>query len=491
MNIHFLSKSTYMRGKQCVKSLYLNKYHDDLRDEITDAQQAIFDKGHQVGAMAWNLFPGGVDASEGDHATINRSVNYTRELIASSTDAIYEAAFIFDGVLCYMDILVKENGKWKAYEVKGSTGLKEYYIDDASLQYYVITNSGLPLEDISIVYLNNQYVRHGDIEPGKLFNIESVKEKVVPIQDDVAKNIDAFRDVLESKDIPDIDIGPHCTDPYSCDFMGYCWKDIKENSIFDISRLHAFKKFELYKRGIISLNDIPDDYPLNDSQWLQVKSFLNGKVTIREEEIKRFVSGLHYPLYFMDFETFQPAIPLFDNTRPYQQVPFQYSLHYLEKQGDELIHSEFLAHAGDDPREDFIESLIQDIGKEGDIIVYNRGFESRILREIAGAFPKYKNETERILGRIVDLMEPFQKKHYYSPEMRGSYSIKNVLPALVPKLSYSDLDITEGGMASLAFEGLIGETDLVKIAETRQYLLDYCKMDTLAMAEILKKLEEV
>ena len=193
----------------------------------------------------------------------------------------------------------------------------------------------------------------------------------------------------------------------------------------------------------------------------------------------------------MDFETFQPAVPLFDNSRPYQQIPFQYSIHYKESKESQITHYEFLAEQGEDPRQKFVKNLLEDTSSKGDIIVYSKTFEITRLKEIANDFPAYAEQIEERISRIKDLMIPFRQKYYYSPEMKGSYSIKAVLPALVPELSYDELEINEGGLASIAFETLQIETDLIIIAEIKAQLLEYCKLDTLAMVRILEKLENI
>ncbi len=483
-----LSKSNYLRGLQCMKFLFLKIYHPELRDEISDEQQAIFDKGHLVGRTAQELFPEGIDASEGKPMEVKRSLEYTKELIGKGIDVIYEAAFEYDGVLCYTDILVKENGKWKAYEVKGSTGLKDYYLHDASLQYYVINNAGLKLDDIFLAHLNNKYVRKEKLEVKELFIVESVKDKVISMQSAVKENVVIFKKLLAQKDIPDIDIGAYCSNPYDCDFIGHCWKHIPENSVFNISRLRREIKFDLYQKGILNFNDIPKNYPLNNSQWMQVNSELNSNIYRDKKKLDQFKKNLKYPLYFMDFETIQPAIPLFNDSRPYQHIPFQYSLHILEKPGGTLQHFEFLGKPTEDPRTDFITTLLYNIGKTGSILVYNKAFEIRILNEIARDFPEYKIQIEKMLNRIVDLMEPFRDKYIYKPEMKGSYSIKSVLPAMVPGFSYNNLDIQNGSIASNTFESMYYDVDKYSINEKRKQLLEYCKMDTLAMVKILEKI---
>jgi hypothetical protein len=255
--------------------------------------------------------------------------------------------------------------------------------------------------------------------------------------------------------------------------------------------MHLDRKFELYDAGIISLEDIPETYILSPSQQLQVDSLKSGESYIDIEAISDFLNIFDYPLYFMDFESFQPAIPIYDNSRSYQQITFQFSLHYQKSKESKLEHYEFLAESQTDPRIPFIEKLLEYTKPEGKIVVYNKSFEIARLNEIARDFPKYKNYIIDLIDRIIDLMIPFQKKWYYSPEMQGSYSIKAVLPALVPELNYEGLNIADGGSASLAYENLQKETDMIKIEITRKNLLEYCKLDTLAMVEILNKLRSI
>jgi hypothetical protein len=404
---------------------------------------------------------------------------------------MYEAGFQFNEVLAIADIVVKDRNSWKVYEVKSSTSISETYINDVALQYYVLSNSGLKIKDFSIVYINNQYIRKGELDINSLFIIESILEYILPLQDFVQEKIKKLKKVILKKRMPDIDIGEHCHNPYKCGFFNYCRKHIPEYSIFDLSGMHLNKKYDLYRDGIIKLDDVTDDYSLSKKNNLQLDVYKTGKPQIDANAIKDFIDELNYPIYFMDFETFQPAVPLFDKSRPYQQIPFQYSIHYKETANSELAHSQFLDEAGNDPREEFIRKLLEGTEGAGNIIVYNKTFEITRLKEIARDFPDYSEEIEERILRIKDLMLPFQRNYYYAPEMRGSYSIKAVLPALVPELSYDELEINEGGLASIAFENLFTETDMIKITETREQLLDYCKLDTLAMVKILEKLESL
>jgi hypothetical protein len=491
MEKHALSKSTFVRGIQCHKSLYLNKYHPELRDELSPKQEAIFERGTAVGKHAQKLFPDGIDVSPESYYDFSTSLKKTQEMIHDGANILYEAAFQYDGVLAVIDILCKDTEGWKLYEVKSSTNVSETHILDASLQYHVITHSGTQLVDIFVVYINNEYIRQRELETTSLFNSVSVLNEVNENQKFVQENISVLKEILKGKNVPDIDISEHCNSPYECDFTGHCWQHIPEDSIFDISRLGNKKKFELYHEGIIELKDIPNDYALNKTQQIQITSAISKTIHIDKEGIKDFLGDIPYPLYFLDFETFAPAIPLFDNTRPYQKIAFQYSLHYKKDMGEETKHFEFLGEGKTDPRKPLVEKLLCDTKNAGYIIVYNKTFEKSVLKDLAKDFPEYSEDIQERITRIKDLMIPFREKLYYAPQMQGSYSIKSVLPALVPHppVSYVDLEISNGDLAMGAYELLHDEVDTVKIEKTRKALTEYCRLDTLAMVWILEVLE--
>ncbi|MCK9400921.1 MAG: DUF2779 domain-containing protein [Bacteroidales bacterium] len=485
-----LSKSTYLRGSQCKKSLYLHWHQPKLKDQISAMQQAIFSQGTDVGKLAQQLFPGGTDAGIHVPANYAKSIEMTSQLIRDGASVIYEAGFSMNGLHCFVDILVKNEEGWKAYEVKSSTQVKPVNLLDAAFQYHVMTRSGLELADVSLVVLNTAYERNGELDMHQLFKIESVYQRILQLQDKVQQDIADFFFTLTAPLAPVIDIGPHCSDPYDCDFHGHCWQHVPDYSIFNISRLGGDKKWDLYNMGILRFEDIPPDFKLNDSQWQQVMAELKGETHIDKDTIRMFLDGLNYPLYFLDFESFQPAAPMFNRSRSYQQIVFQYSMHIMHSETSGVTHRFFLAESnGTDPRIPFIRQLIRDIGEHGDIIVFNKAFESARLSELAANFPEYDTPVGRMIARIKDLMVLFQQRYYYVPEMKGSYSIKQVLPAMVPGFSYDTLAIGDGGSASMAFTSLFTEPDPDKIRTTRKNLLEYCKLDTLAMVEIVKVLK--
>ncbi len=488
---YILTKSSFVRGVQCQKSLYLYKNFYKERDAVSYSQQAVFNRGTNVGILARFLFPGGVDVTPESIFKYDESAKRTQELIAQGREIIYEAAFIHDDTLVAVDLLIKENGGWKALEVKSSLSISETYLMDAALQYHVIKGSGLPLLDFEIVYVNRDYIRHGEVDLKQLFVRESVLKQVEKKSEFIRQQILHSKATLAKKEIPNINIGEHCYAPYACDFIGTCWKHIPKDSVFEIGGMTKRKMFELYHQGIVKIADIPDDTDLNDALRIQVEAMQKNEVIINRKAIADFLKTLHYPLYFLDFESFMPAIPAYDGSYPYEHIPFQYSLHFKASKDAPLQHQEFLAEIGKDPRKAFADRLLKDTQEKGDILVYNKDFEKKIMKDLAHYFPEYRDALRERISRIKDLAVPFSKKHYYAPIMHGSHSLKSILPALVPDLKYESLDIKDGNTASVTFETLQKETDLFIIMETCDHLLAYCKMDTLAMVRILEVLESL
>ena len=487
--MHLLSKSTYMRGRQCPKALWLYKHRRELVPPVDPARQAVYDTGTEVGLLAQQLFPGGVDCTPETPYDFAPAIAATQQAIAAGRSVIYEAAFLHEGVLAALDILVKDADGWKAYEVKSSTSPKEYQWHDAALQAHVIEGCGIPLVDVSIVHLNNSYVRQGAIDVRQLFAITSVKKLVDRERPDVPARIEALKAVLQRPEPPVVDIGPHCSSPFECDFRPHCWAHVPAvGNVFQLTRAMG-KDWELYRRGILLLQDIPDDEPLSTAQQRQVAGAKHGTATIDKRELRRWLDGLQYPLHHLDFETFMPAVPLFDGTRPFQQLPFQYSLHTERSPGLAPEHREFLADGTGDPRAAFVERLLADIAPEGDILAYNATFEKQRLQELARDLPPYASVLHALIARIKDLHTPFKAGWYVVPAMNGRTSIKVVLPALVPHLRYDDLAVQEGDSASRLFMQLVAGRYTGDVAQLRHDLLAYCRLDTLAMVEVLAVLQ--
>ena len=480
----YLSKSLYIRGLQCHKSLYLDRHQPELRAEPTPELEALWASGHEVGDFAHMLFPGGVVVPfEG--LTKDEQLAKTREEIDRGTKAIYEATFSHDGVFVKADIIVRNRGYWDLYEVKSSTSVKEHYWDDVAVQYHVLSGSGLPIHKAYLVHINNGYVREGDIVPEELFVLQDITGIVKEKQHSIPDTLAEMRAMLRGS-MPKIDIGPHCNDPYECDFTNYCWQHVPEDSVFSL-RGRGIDQWELYRHGIIRLEDVPLD-SLNLMQRMQVEYHLDRKSHADPARVREFLEKVRYPACFLDFETFASAIPRYDGTRPYQQVPFQYSLHRIDAKGEEARHYEYLAQPGVDPRREIAEKLLGEIPEGACVLVYNMAFEKRVLRELGEFLPKLRKRLNALAGGIIDLMEPFKRRDIYHWRMNGSYSLKSVLPVLVPEMTYEHLEISDGAMASEAYFTMENIADPVELARLRKALLEYCRQDTLGLVRLLERM---
>ena len=491
MQKHLLSKSTFIRGLQCSKSLYLYRNFINLRDPLSPEQKAIFGRGINVGVLAQKLFPNGVDATPAKRSDNIAAVEKTQELIKNGAEVIYEAAFQYEQTLVILDILVKRNNLWYGYEVKSSVKISHTYLLDASLQYWVITQSGIPLHDFSLITMNNNYLKHGELELDKLFTITSVLKEVERNRAMIQEKVQSLKTIALDARMPEIQIGEQCFNPYKCDFMGLCWKNVPPDSVLEINGIAKAELFSLYNAGYKTIPQIPENNTLDKNINIHIQAAKTNQPKIDVAAIKTFLAKAPYPLYFMDFETFMPAVPIFDNTQPYQHIPFQYSLHYKENKDTPAQHFSFLAEQGIDPRKTFIQSLLKHTQSAGTILAFDTLMERNVLNALKKDFPESTQAIDMLLHRMVDLMQPFQERSYYHPAMKNSYSIKNILHALVPELNYKNLAISSGSIAMAAFEQLQTETDLFKIVQIRENLEEYCQLDTLAMVKIFEILESV
>ncbi|MGC8491920.1 MAG: DUF2779 domain-containing protein [Syntrophobacteraceae bacterium] len=482
----YLSKSQYTMGRQCHKALWNQKYHPELRDEPPTQMEAIFELGHEVGALALELFPGGVMVPY-EGLSHSDQLAMTQKALADGAHTIYEATFRHDDVFIKIDILRLGPEGWELYEVKSSTDLKQQFLDDIAIQYYVVSGAGLPMAKACLVHINTEYVREGPIDAKQLFTIVDLTETIRQRQPETAMNLKDMRTMLQGE-MPNIDIGPQCDSPYTCGFHGHCWAHIPQNSVFDFRGHGKPNAFDLYKNGIVKMEDVPAD-TLGWRQKLQLEGLLDQKNHFDKQAVQEFLDSLWYPLCFLDFETTcMNPIPLFDGMRPYGKLPFQFSLHVIEKEGAEPVHYEYLAKELKNPCEEFLSHLLAVVPEKACILVWSQGFEKGILRDLAEKFPGRRTDIEAIIYIIRDLMAPFRDKSIYHWKFDGSYSIKNVLPALVDGYSYDDLAISNGEMASGAWVKMIQEAGREEKEEILVGLLQYCRLDTLAMTWILENI---
>ncbi|MFN2148219.1 MAG: DUF2779 domain-containing protein [Anaerolineales bacterium] len=479
---HGLSKSSFLRGVQCLKSLALDAFHPELRDPLPASGQFRMRLGTEVGIEARKRYPGGKVGRVPDSYEI--SLERTRDLIAGGAQVIYEAAFEAAGVRVVVDVLARGERGWQLIEVKSTTGAKPEHTWDVAVQAYVLRQAGLELEETALLHLDRSYVRQGALEYQALFSETSLLKEVDDLQREVEGWIASCQATLAAGAVPEVPIGPQCHDPVDCDFIGHCWKDVPTPSVFDVSYIGK-RAYELYDRGIVRIEDIPADQPLDKRSAFHVEAHKIGAKIVKPDELREFLLGLQYPLYFLDFETFALPIPPYDGLSPYSNIPFQYSLHVQSEPGRPLSHHGYLAGAGADPRRDFLEKLLEETQGEGSIVVYHAPFERGVLTALAEAFPDRADAIQRRVERLVDLLDPFRKRLYWDPNMGGSNSLKQVLPVFAPELSYQDLEVENGEQAMETFLRLAEEGDPDRVEALRKALWEYCKLDTLAMVRIL------
>jgi len=482
-----ISKSKFVAGVQCLKRLYFQVHDPELAAEPNAASEAIFEQGREVGLLARQMFPGGVEVS--GSGGLDGAIRATRELIANpEVPAIFEGTFENGGVLVRVDMLQRRrDNRWRLLEVKSTTGLKEHHLDDVAIQARVVSRSGLDLAASCLIHVNRNYVfQGGTIDVRQFFRIRNLTRRVKRLQPKLTFQLRAEFTVLNMLKAPDLPPGSHCTEPVTCEFFDRCNPSRPDDHVGYLPRIQASAVEELEEIGVESIRDIPDDFPLNERQRRACTSVQTGEPWF-SAELEKELEALKYPLCFMDFETVNPAIPRFPGMRPYDQVPFQWSVHVLRQPGAESDHYEFLATDTTDPRREFIASLCSALGKSGSIVVYS-AFESQRLSELAAWLPEFAGRIKKIQRRLWDML-PVVRNHVYHPKFAGSYSIKNVLPALVPDMTYAGMDVADGTDAGLAWESLVrGSLDQSEREKTRKALLDYCGQDTLAMVRLVEKL---
>lgn len=481
-----LSKSRYLNGLQCPRLLWIASNEPERIPEPDAATQHIFDQGHIVGEMAKKLFPGGLDVpAEG----FMGNIAITKELLQQRRP-LFEAGVLSGKTYSRVDILNPVNeSEWDIIEVKSSTSVKEVNIHDVSFQKLCCKDNGLTIRKCFLAYINNQYVRNGEINPEELFTLQDISDEVAATSEGIRDRIARMLEVIGTPECPEVTIGPRCSDPYDCP-MTDCWEGLPEHNVFTLY-YGGKKSHELYRSGVLDIADIPAGYKLNDKQCIQCACVVNSTPYVDKDAVRQFLADLEYPLYYLDFETFGTAIPLFDGTRPYQNIPFQFSLHVQEKLGGELRHFSFLAEGSQDPRPELMASLSSLIGNSGIIVAYNKSFEEGVLKDLGNAFPKYGEWTANVISRLVDLIVPFRSFYYYHPLQKGSASLKSVLPAITGQ-GYEEMPIASGDNASLAFLTITFEDVATEeVTRIRKELLAYCALDTEGMVRIVERLEEL
>ena len=485
-----LSKSKLLAYRQCPKRLWLEVHRPEMQADSV-ATQVSFAVGNQVGDIARQLYdPKGkgvlIDPqSDGFEAAFSR----TKELL-QSTQPIFEAGFRAEGALVFADVMlpVRKGGKlgWRMVEVKSSTSVKDYHRDDAAVQTFVARASGVPLTGIALAHIDSDWIYPGNDDYNGLLLENDLTDEACSRGEEVRSWIAEAQQLVAKEREPSVATGKQCSSPYECGFLDYCQSQepqAEQPIRWLPGRLSNRLQTHIEAHAVIELRDVPDEL-LNDKQQRVKAVTLSGKPYFDQYAAATVLAAHKLPAYFLDFETIQFAVPIWKGTRPYQQIPFQFSLHRLSRTG-KLEQKAFLDLSGTDPSKAFAEALIAACGERSPIFVYNAGFETARIRELAERFPRLARALLALNERVVDLL-PVARDHYYHPSQQGSWSIKAVLPALCPDMNYRNLDgVQDGGMAMSAFlEALAPQTGKGRKAEIEQQLLAYCALDTYAMVRL-------
>jgi hypothetical protein len=479
-----LSKSRIISNRQCPKRLWLTVKRPGLLDDT--ATKAAMETGNNLGVIARKLVPGGVLI---DTDALRAALRQTAQALAAKPRVpIFEATVQHAGVLVRADVLIPQGRRWRMVEVKSSASVKDYQVEDAAIQSWVFRQAGVPLCGEGIAHINTAFVYPGGDNYDGLLIEQHQSGAVAALQPQVPQWIESARKTLSLRQQPNIAPGAQCTDPFPCPFQYHC---IPPQEGYPVHILpHGGKLVaQLQAEGYTDLRDIPEgrlSNPRHVRIWAATRS---GKPYINPS-LRETLRALPCPRIYIDFETLNPAIPLWAGTRPYQQIPFQWSCHIQQTDGS-VEHQAFLAEGHGDPRPEFIRTLLAAVGKTGPVLVWNQTFEASRLKELAEAYPPFTARIQKVIDRMVDLL-PLAREHYYHPDMMGSWSIKAVLPTMAPDLAYDDLEVGDGMQAQEAFRHILSqEIDADERESKRKSLLAYCERDTLAMARVVETFEGI
>ena len=474
-----LTKTNYLTYLQCPKSFWLAIHRPDLKSPPDEVAQRRFQIGQEIDRLAQERFDNGRCIPYRPNLT--DMAELTAQAINGGDRTLFQATIAHDDMLIKADVLRQDEAGWHLIEVKSTTRVKDEHLPDAAFQMYVLQKAGFDVVSASVMHLNKACC-YPDLS--NLFTISDVTDSVTSLLQSVDDDVAFMRTIANLPTMPNVAIGRHCRKPHDCPFYDVCWQGIDGLTIFDISRLSGKKEQMLREEGVLHLADVPDTFALSPTQREFVDFINHQRINIDVPAIQRALVQLEYPLHFFDFETIDYAEPCFEGCVPYQQVPFQYSCHVLERNG-RLHHHEFLHTDDSDPRRTLTEALLTHIGETGSIIAYYIPFEKRVLRDLATAFPAYASRLQAMADRLWDQLNIF-KKHYRDYRFGKSNSLKSVLPVLVPELSYGALDVQNGLAAQLAWLEMLACDDASQKQQLIEQLLAYCHLDTLAMVEMYR-----
>jgi predicted RecB family nuclease len=487
-----ISKSAFIKSEQCLKHFYLYKNHAYLRDNLSKEKQLIFKRGNDVGVFSQQLFPNGIDVTIGEKRDQQLFAQKTKDLIEKGETTIYEATFIYDGLLVMVDILNKQDDNWIAYEVKSSLKITETYVKDACFQYYVIKNCLPNLIDFNLLTLNPKYVLGAELDIQSLFKKTSIIKDAIKNTDYFSHKTQEAKFILEQGKIPDIKIGTHCFQPYTCDFLGSCWKNTSvENSIFTLGKLSKPTLFELYNQNIKTIEELP---AVNENEFLnkkeiqiQIESVKKQLEQINIPEIKSFISNIKEPICSLDIEVWMPALPFYEGTKPFQQIPFLFSM--VNKNNNTYEKYSYFKPIENDNRLEFLETILEKTKPFNTILMYDKSLEESVLNQLAELYPTYRTDINTFKQKIVDIAEPIQKANYYHPKMQGNFTLKSIAPILNSEFDFSALTIQSGITAMYIYESLLLETNVFESQQIKEQLIEYCELDALVTLEFFSYLK--
>jgi predicted RecB family nuclease len=484
--MHRLAKSTFLAGLQCPKRLWFQVHEPDTETAPDTEALRRMDEGIRVGRLARDYVPGGVLVGSW-YQTVDARLSATRAALEAGERVLYEANVLADDVLVQADILERQGDAFSLIEVKSSTKVKEEHIPDVAVQVWTLRRAGIPVQRAELMHLNRE-CRFPDLS--NLFVREDVTGLVEGMLPDVPVKVASLLAAVDGP-CPDVAIGPHCEQPRTCPFYHRCWAEVPADHVSTLHNLSARRLAEFLERGWTTIGDLPDEAELPGTAARQVRAMRCG-ARIVEPGLADALAALHGPLGFLDFETINPAIPVWPGCRPYDQIPVQFSCHVEEPDGT-LRHFAHVVDGPGDPRAELAHRLVTACEGARTLLTYNVSFERAGVRRLAEAVPALADELADIESRLMDLL-PAVRNHVYDPKFGGSFSLKDVLPALVSGPGYDDLDIRDGATASLMLARLILDGEAVsdiERARLRRQLLAYCERDTLAMVELLRELRRL
>lgn len=497
-----VSKTDYLLYRECPKNTWLKIHKPKVyyAGELSDFEKSIIETGNEVESLARQLFPTGILIEGRDLVAQEKTAKLVADVTQTKqgVQTIFQPVFVKDGFMAAVDVLQYDPvaKSFIIYEIKATNQIKEKtHLYDLAFQVNLLKMAGLKVGAIKLLHLNPEYIRQGELDIIKLFAIDDVTAEITELLEKVSHEMQKALEYLSEEKEP----SGHCDCIYKgrsshCTTFSYSNPEVPEYGVHDIARIGLSKKklIELIDSNIFHLHEVPEDIELSEIQKNQVNVHITGRHLIEKDKIAEELRSLKFPLYFIDYETFPSAVPRFNGFSPYQQIPFQYSLHIVESPGVEPIHREFLHTSSDDPSGPFAESLQKDIGKVGSVVVWNKKFECKINEELARRVPSARKFIDDMNSRVYDLMDIFSKQHYVHKDFQGSTSIKYVLPVLAPELSYKKLEIREGGTASMKWnEMTTGRVPKDEGAQIAANLRKYCALDTYAMYAIWKHLWEL